>query len=48
MGSKIIEREAACRATMPLLLLVYGASVCMGLVYFFKAELNTQYFLSVH
>lgn len=48
MGSKIIEREAACRATIPLLLLIYGAFVYMGLVYFFKAELNTQYFLSVH
>ena len=48
MGSKTIKQEAACRVTIPLLLLIYGAFVYKGLVYFLKAELNTKCFLSVH
>lgn len=48
MGSKSIKQEAACRVTIPLLLLIYDAFVYTGLVYFLKAELNTKCFLSVH
>ena len=48
MGSKTIKQEAACRVTIPLLLLIYGAFVYKGLIYFLKAELNTKCFLSVH
>ena len=39
MGSKIIKQEAACRVTIPLLLLIYDAFVYTGLVYFLKVEL---------
>ena len=47
MGSKTIKQEAACRVTIPLLLLIYGAFVYKGLVYFLKAELNTKCFLAI-